>query len=392
MHHREYKCHTYNVSRNLALPLSLSHMHMHFHGSLGTMTSRVVLSAALAAGGITVGSAILLGNRYRRLEMRRSELDAEYVSLLTDLRSLDDSRLAEVEALDRKAKENILLHETVDTLWSDRLARYKQANKEMYSYLKALPEALDVFRGINNHYRYMAMKMPEFFQFDVACSKVHNFALLLAHGERVGIDRVAETIRQLLIAEPLVRVVCDSVIDSNSSSRSPTSVDECSTSFEFCIKELRNAIESASNRYVELCLKDGLEKAPNVMCETLHKIITKMKANTMRKGDVIAHREQEAFQELLRSECCQLRMTVDLEEAMKYVEEVTQGLRAGATGDDALLTAISADPEVVVAQQQLQLWRRSTAAFLVRQQAMDALSSYQILLAETLTKASHPHE
>ncbi|EKF99392.1 hypothetical protein TCSYLVIO_009689 [Trypanosoma cruzi] len=351
------------------------------------MASRGMLGAVCLFGGLTMTGVALAGSRWRRISTRRAQLNNEYANILAELRSLNDARLKEAEDLRQKKQENALLHETVTTLWADRLARYVQTNKELHSFLKALPEALGALKGLTSHYRYMATEMAKFLAFDVSCIKVHNFALLLEHGENVGIPRVVETIRQLLIAEPLVQVVCDSVINIPADVSSPRSIDECSSSFVFCMEELDQAIEAAVLRYVEFQSDRGT-KAPNAICDGVRKLTSEAKLNTFSKGDIIMQKEQRSLRDLLLRDRRQLHTTEDLRSALKYVETVSDELCYENAKDGGLKASVSGDTAVKVAREQLLLWRKSAAVFLVQQQAKEVLGAYQLLLAETLTKTN----
>ncbi|ORC86640.1 uncharacterized protein TM35_000272300 [Trypanosoma theileri] len=349
------------------------------------MAFRGLVGAACVASGFAVTGVVVLTSRWRRLESRRAVLDNEYASILEELSSLDNTRLIEAENLRKKKHEIGLLHETVDTLWNDRLERYKQTNKEMYSYLKALPEALGILKGLTSHYQYMTKEMRKFISFDVACSKVHNFSLLLEHGDRVGIHRVAESIRQLLIAEPLVEVVCDSVINDFTNISAPSTINECSLSFVFCMEELDKAIEAAVSHFLEF-QRDRADRAPNVICEGIRKLSDEAKVNTLSSGDIIMQREAKALRDLLLRDKRQLHTAEDLRSALNYVENVISKLNKKNGHDNALQATIIADPAVGIAEEQLLLWRKSASLFLVREQAKEALSAYNLLLAETLTK------
>ncbi|RNF13722.1 uncharacterized protein Tco025E_06068 [Trypanosoma conorhini] len=349
------------------------------------MASRGVLTAACVVGGLTMTGVALTASRWRRTEARRAELNNEYADVLTELRSLNDARLKDAEDLRRKRKETALMHETVATIWADRLARYVQTNKELHSFLKALPEALGALKGLTNHYQYMATEMRKFVAFDVACSKVHNFALLLEHGEHVGMPRVVERIRQLLIAEPLVQVVCDSVSQVPADISCPSSLGECSSSFVFCMEELDRAIELAVARHLEFQSEEG-KKTPNVICDGVRKLTNEARLNTLTKGDIALQKERRALRDLLLRDRRQLHTTGDLRSALEYVEGVSDRLCTDDAGEAGLRKIISTDAAVKAAQDQLLLWRRSAAVFLVQQQAKEVLEAYQLLLAETLTK------
>lgn len=327
----------------------------------------------------------MLGLRWRHAESRRAQLDIEYANIMNELRALNDTRLKEAEDLRHKKQETALLHEAVDTLWADRLARYAQTNRELCSYLRALPEALGALKGLTSHYQYMATEMRKFVAFDVACSKVHNLALLLEHGDCVGIHRVAETIRHVFAAEPLVQVVCESVINAKTDVGCPVSINECSTSFVFCMEELDRAIEAAAARYFEF-QSEHAEKAPNVLCEGVRRLASEAKVVTLSRGEILAQKERQALWDLLRRDQRQLRTTEDLQCALRYVDDVARQLHRDNAENSELRAIVSSDAAVGAAQQQLFVWRDSAAAFLVRHQAKEALGAYHLLLAETLTK------
>ncbi|ESL11572.1 hypothetical protein TRSC58_00673 [Trypanosoma rangeli SC58] len=349
------------------------------------MAARGVLGAACVVGGLTMTGVALTVSRWRRAETRRAQLNNEYADILTELRSLNDARLKDADDLRRKKQEMALMHETVATLWTDRLARYMETNKALHSFLRALPEALGALKGLTNHYQYMTTEMRKFVAFDVACSKVHNFALLLEHGERVGMPRVVERIRQLLIAEPLVQVVCDSVSQIPADISSPSSIGECSSSFVFCIEELDRAMEAAVARYLEFQSEDG-SKSPNIICSGVRKLTNEARVSTLTKGDIALQKERRALRDLLLRDRRQLHTTGDLRSALDYVENVSDRLRSDDAKEAGLRKVVSADTAVKMAHDQLLLWRKSAAVFLVQQQAKEVLDAYQLLLAETLTK------
>ncbi|KEG09668.1 hypothetical protein DQ04_04841040 [Trypanosoma grayi] len=349
------------------------------------MASRGILGAVGAVSVFGVTGVVMLGSRWRQLESRRAKLNNEYADILEELRALEDSRLQDAVKLRQKRQETAQLHETVDAVWAERLARYTQTNKELHSYLAALPEALGALKGLTNHYQYMMLEMRKFIAFDVACSKVHNLALLLEHGDHVGIQRVAQTIQQLLVAEPLVQVVCDNITDATADISSPNSLGDCSASFVFCMEELDRAIEGAVERYAEY-QRDHAEKAPNAVCEGLRKLGSEVKVSTLSKGDIMMQKERKVLRDLLLRDRRQLHTTEDLTSAVRHAENVSERLHNTNTHDGGLQATVAADSAVENAQEQLLLWRRSAVVFLLRQQAKDALGAYHLLLAETLTK------
>ncbi|AAZ12829.1 uncharacterized protein TEOVI_000058300 [Trypanosoma equiperdum] len=354
------------------------------------MSSHSSLGVAVVTGGVSLAGALVWGARWGKLRSRRADLDRQYADSLAETSALDEARLAGAELLRQKRKESVLLHEAMDSIWKDRFERYKQTNKETHSYLRALPEALGVLKGVTNHYQYMAREMRKFIGFDVACSKVHNFALLLNHGEKVGIQRVSETIRQLLVAEPLVRVVCDSLLDEATNFSCPTSISESSDSFVFCMEGLDRAVDAAAARYIELQKPSMGESPPNVFCRVLRKITTALEANMLSRCDIIMKEERQALRNHLLRDRRQLHTMHDLVGAMRYVEELSRHFQDSAKNPASVNMSVLSDPEVLLAREQLLLWRRAAAIFLVRQQAKEALNSYHLLLAETLTKTRHP--
>jgi len=172
------------------------------------MSGRQVGIVALFSACSLVG--VVGGTRWRRVELRRAELNREYEQIMVDTRVFNEERIAREGRLAEKEAKMRSTHETIDVLWKDRLKRYVIANEDLHAYVKALPEAIGAVKGLTAHYRYMTGEMPKFIGFDIACSKVHNLSLLLDHAASVGIGRVAGTVSYtpFLASRSLSVVVC----------------------------------------------------------------------------------------------------------------------------------------------------------------------------------------
>ncbi|CAG9569060.1 conserved hypothetical protein [Leishmania major strain Friedlin] len=350
--------------------------------------------ASFGAVGVLSVVGMLGGRRWHRVELRRAELNEEYTKLMNEMRTFNEKRLTRDERLAAKEAEAKVTAETVDILWSDRLARYAQVNKDLHAYLAALPEAIGVLKGLSNHYRYMSEEMPKFTGFDIACSKMHNLALMLEHGKAVGIERVAATVQAMFVAEPLVQAVCTSILAAPAPPH-PSSIAAASAAFTFCMEELDRAVGTVAMRYAA-ALEEPPNATPGILSDSVRKLVSMMRTDTLCKGQRQLAERRRDLERTLRRAQRQLHTEEDIRAALDYTRELDQHLQAAAprrtdlllsspSRKDNFLAAVRSDSEVKKAIQQIDLWRDSATTFLVHRQAEDALQSYYFLLAETLT-------
>jgi hypothetical protein len=356
------------------------------------------LAAFGAVGALSLAGAAG-GSRWRRVELRRAELNKEYEELMTGTRGCVEERLSRQQQLADKERETIETAETVDILWQDRLERYKQVNKDLHAYLKALPEAIGAMKGLANHYRYMSEEMPKFMGFDIACAKVHNLALMLEHGRAVGIERVAPTLKEMFAAEPLVQVVCEGISDSASAAPHPASIAEASATFSFCMEELDRAVAEVMAGYAA-ALETPPALTPGPLSDGVRKLVDASRADVLTSGQRQLAERRKDLEKMLRQARRQLHTEEDVRAAVEYTKEIDQHLAAGATKTSSFfqltssanqtefLAAVRSSTAVKSAIRQVDLWRDAATTFLVHRQAEDALRSYQLLLAETLTSVN----
>ncbi|KAG5486261.1 hypothetical protein LSCM1_07384 [Leishmania martiniquensis] len=350
--------------------------------------------AAFGAVGAVSVIGVVGGTRWRRVELRRAELNEEYTRLMNEMRTFNEERLTRRQRLAAKEAEAKATAETVDILWSDRLERYAQVNKDLHAYLSALPEAIGALKGLSNHYRHMSEEMPKFMGFDIACSKMHNLALMLEHAKAVGIERVAATVREMFPAEPLVDAVCTSIIEAPAPPH-PTSIAAASETFTFCMEELDQAVGAVAMRY-GAALEEPSTATSGILSDSVRKLVGLTRADTLTRGQRQLAERRKDLERMLRRAQRQLHTEEDIRAALDYTRELNHHLVAVApsrTGvllpslskKNDFLAAVRSDEEVKKAAQQLDLWRDSATTFLVHRQAQDALESYYLLLAETLT-------
>ncbi|EPY23016.1 hypothetical protein STCU_07942 [Strigomonas culicis] len=289
-----------------------------------------------------------------------------------------------------KEKKTKALHDTVDTLWADRLERYKQTNINLHSYIVALPEAIGALKGLTNHYRYMSEEMRKFVNFDVACSKVHHLALLLDHGGLASLPSVAPTLQRMFRAEPLIDVVCENMKELQDV-QCPSSVAEASSLFTYCMGELDDAVEKASKAYFQF--SENPRHTPSVAADSMHKLTNLFKIDTLSHGQRELVKKRALLDRLLIKEKRQLHTVEDVRAALDHVERVKEKFGQPAKKsfffkDDDHQVSLQRDLAVTKAVKQLELWKSVTATFLLQEQAREALQSYSILLSETLTKVN----
>lgn len=343
-----------------------------------------------AIGCLSVAGAVG-GSRWRRIERRRAELNIAYEKVMEEMRALDDDRLHRVESLREKEKKTRAMHETVDSLWTDRLQRYALTNLDLHAYLHALPEALGALKGVTNHYRYMSEEMQKFVGFDIACCKLHNLSLLLQHGRTVGLTRTAGTIQEMFVAEPLVTSVVHSVMQTDGIS-CPTTIAEASATFTFCMEDLEAAIAHVTKRYADSLVVPA-EPSLNVVSDGVRELVKKSQLDLLSSGQRELVKKRASLDAILVREQRQLHTLEDIRVALSYVEKVrshfTQAPKRGLfRKEDKFLVAVQSDDSVRQSLQQIEIWQNATATFLLQQQAQDALDCYQLLLAETLTKVT----
>ncbi|KAG5510977.1 hypothetical protein JKF63_06479 [Porcisia hertigi] len=353
--------------------------------------------AAFGAVGALSVLGVVKGTQWRRVELRRAELNEEYTKIMEEMRTLNEERLTHDERLAAKETETKGTAETVDILWSDRLERYAQANKDLHAYLAALPEAIGALKGLSNHYRYMSEEMPRFTGFDIACSKVHQLALMLEHGRVVGIERVAETVQNVFAAEPLIQTVCTSITAAPAPLH-PRSIDAASSTFSFCMEELDRAVGAVAMRHAMRPEKPQATM-PGIFSDSVRRLVGMFQADTLSKGQRQLAERRKDLERVLRRAQRQLHTEDDVRAALEYTKELdkllssespekTVFLRSPSFSNDEFLVAVRSDAEVKKAIQQLHLWRDSATTFLVHRQAEGALYSYSLLLAETLTSVN----
>ncbi|TPP45333.1 ATP synthase subunit C family protein [Leishmania donovani] len=267
-------------------------------------------------------------------------------------------------------------------------------NKDLHAYLAALPEAIGALKGLSNHYRYMSEEMPKFMGFDIACSKMHNLALMLEHGKAVGIERVAAAVQEMFAAEPLVQTVCTSILAAPAPPH-PSSIAAASATFTFCMEELDRAVGKVAMRYAA-ALEEPPNATPGILSDSVRKLVGMTRADTLSKGQRQLAERRRDLERMLRRAQRQLHTEEDIRAALDYTRELDQHLQAAApkrtdlllslpSRKDNFLAAVRSDSEVKKAIQQINLWRDSATTFLVHRQAEDALQCYYLLLAETLT-------
>ncbi|KPA74225.1 putative mitochondrial hypothetical protein [Leptomonas pyrrhocoris] len=354
--------------------------------------------AAFGVVGAFSAAGVLGGSRWRRVELRRAELNKEYEELMAGSRTYNEECLSRDQRLTDKEQATKETAETLDILWTDRLERYAQVNKDLHAYLKALPEAIGAMKGLANHYRYMSEEMPKFIGFDIACSKVHNLALMLEHGRTVGVERVAPTLREMFAAEPLVQAVCDGICDAASAVPHPSSVAETGATFSFCMEELHHAVAEVTAGYAA-ALEEPPAPTPGPLSDGVRKVVAAARADVLSNGQRQLAERRKDLEKMLRRAQWQLHTEEDVRAAVEYTRQLDQHLAshspatshlssASPAGKDEILAAIRSDTAVKNAMRQVDLWRDSATTFLVNHQAEDALQSYHILLAETLTKVN----
>lgn len=342
------------------------------------------------------------------------------------METLQNNRTAEIKVLAEKERNITGMMETLDIIWKDRLDRFKDKLEEVNDYIFALPEALGVVNGVQNHYHYMADEMKAFLAFDVFSATVHNVGLLLRHADVVGISTVSNTILHLLPQDDFVDAVCSS-IESTHSVEAPTSIADASQTFGFCMDQLHEARNRIIDRYGGVAmLPTTSSNTPkkSLLLDGLHAVVRQLRVSTMTADQREAVKRREAIEALFKDERQILQNKEDIVAAMDYVASLrgllsTHPVSASSPASEAnsqtnsgtvpssqdspstldnnpigtkngiidpLTEAIRNDHGVQLALQQAELWRNAAGTFLLQQQAKDALKSYHLLMSECLTR------
>lgn len=352
--------------------------------------------AGVGAVGVLTIVGVVGGTRWRRVEVRRAELNREYEQIISETRAFNEDRITRDRLLAEKEAKALSTHEAIDVLWRDRLQRYVGVNEDLHAYVKALPEAIGAVKGLTHHYRYMTEAMPKFIGFDIACSKVHNLSLMLEHGRAVGIHRVAGTIKEMFAAEPLVQAVCDQLTVRPQAS-CPSSTTEASTTFLFCMSELDRAIAAVATKHAA-SLETPPEPTPGTASDAIRVLVKTFHLDALSTGQRRLVERRKDLERMLLHAHRQLHTTEDVRAALDYTQQLEEELMTRAPRRlqwfglhkkaDAFMVAIRADPEVRKALAQISVWREAATTLLVHRQAEEALRCYHLLLAESLTKVN----
>ncbi|CCW72189.1 unnamed protein product [Phytomonas sp. Hart1] len=346
----------------------------------------------LGGVGLLTLTCAMGGMRWNRLQKRQCELDNQYEKLIVEFRLYKEEESRYSTELREREKKTVLLHETVDTLWKDRLERYKRAILDQYAYLKAMPEALGSLSGITNHYRYMTDNMDKFVGFDVSCCQLHNLALLLEHAHVFGITRVLETMKELFASEPLIKAACESVEQTVEIS-CPSTVAETSAAFIYCLEALDEAVSRRSSTLA--AATEASSSSP--VSDGVRELVKKAHLSTLSRDQKALYDKRLALRKLVQQEKRQIRTKEDVRLAIEYAEKLQVYFANPPKNSpwffirrkDKFMDAVRSDAEVKRALQQIELWRNTAAVFFLRQQAQDILDYYQLLLAESLTSVNN---
>ncbi|EPY34348.1 hypothetical protein AGDE_01311 [Angomonas deanei] len=340
-----------------------------------------------AFGGVVVltGAGAIWGSRWKNLEVRRAELNKEYANCLEEMRALKEDRLRMQNELKDRQVKNEKMHETVETIWADRMSRYSEVLLDAHSYLAAFPEALGALKGLTNHYRYMGEEMRKFINFDVACSKVHNLSLLLHKADVDGLPGVQQVIRDMFPSEEIIDAACTSVEDI-ASVKYPRTVAEASVTFAFCMEELERAIETVTRENEARLAEPETKKG---MSSEWTKVLNVLKLDSLSKGQRELVAKRAALKKLMTHDLRQLKTEEDVLSAVQYIVQMVEkqnSVLSQRVNDkkNELMLLYFKHPDVKNALSQLELWSNSSTAFLKEQQARDVLHSYATLLSETL--------
>lgn len=314
-----------------------------------------------------LGGGVAFSYKQNLVGGRKRELVAEKEALQQELRDqLSKVTVAEAEGGDIIAAEQ-KRRNAYQTMWDDRISRYHHSNLEALSYLHGLPEALGAMKGLVNHYRYVAEELRHFVGFDVASSKVHNFALLnetLLSNPR----QRSSALMGLFASEPLIGEVARTL---ESIGAAPHSVEEVSKTFEFCIGDLERRMETVAKSISSEALSS--RRPENMLVAATEELLEKLKVPT-----VVVKASGSPSTSLMRS----LRDASDVKSALGYADDVLARLKAKSS--DAAVERVRSHPLVFEGAAQLAAWQAGAATYLVEHQAHDALAAYQSLLSLSL--------
>eukprot|EP00796_Vickermania_ingenoplastis_P010165 gene10165-7119_t len=344
---------------------------------------------AVPAVAVCAASAVF-GSRWKRTEKARAELNEEYRQSSSALETLQEERSASLREVQEKARWAEGRLETLQIIWKDRMDRFHEKLQELHGCITALPEAIGILHGAENHFNYMATELKRYVEFDVAAATVHNFGILLSYADVVGIGRVSTTIQQLLQQDALIDAVCTSV-ETTKTVEAPKSMSEASDSFSFCVDQLLDARNRIIERYGGVAMVHPAHQKGSIFLDGLHMALRSLRLNTLTSGQQEEAKRREAIESLFKSERRLLQSKEDVLAAMRYVASLRCLLTDGdgtsrSAAKDPLTLAIQKDHRVQLALQQAELWRNSAGTFLLQEQAREALSSYHVLLSESMTR------
>lgn len=323
-----------------------------------------------------LGGGVAFSYKQNLIGTRKQQLIAERELLQQELRQqLSSVAAAESEGGDIIAAEQAR-RSSFQTLWDDRIARYHHSNDEALSYLQALPEALGAMKGLINHYRFGADELKHFIGFDVASSKVHNFALL---NDKMLADpqQRSAALAGLFASEPLIGEVSRSLAAIGAT---PHEISEIGTTFDFCVRDLELRMEKVAKSLSQAALSS--KRPESMIVSATEDFLEKFKVS-LRPSDGATDGSPAS---LTRS----IRTNADVRAALLYADEVLSRLRGKSS--NATVEAVRSHPHLIEGAAQLAAWQAGAATFLVEQQAHDALSAYQSLLSLSLAQQQEPQQ
>jgi outer membrane murein-binding lipoprotein Lpp len=323
-----------------------------------------------------LGGGVAFSYKQNLISTRKQELLAEREELQQDLRR----QLSNVAAAESEGGDLITSEEARRTafriLWDDRIARYHHSNAEALSYLQALPEALGAMKGLVNHYRFGAEELRHFVGFDVASSKVHNFALL---NDKMLSDprQRSAALMGLFASEPLIGEVARSL---EAIGATPHNMDEIGKTFDFCVGDLELRMEKVAKELAQASLSS--KRPESMIVAATEEFLENFK---------VPLKPLDAFPDG-SSRCLtrKLRTADDVKSALRYADDVL--LRLSERSSNGAVEAVRSHPHVSEGAAQLAAWQAGAATFLVEHQAHDALSAYQSLLALSLAQQYQPQQ
>jgi hypothetical protein len=320
-----------------------------------------------------VGGAVAYSYKQNLISARRQDLQIEKEALQRELRnelskvSMVQSEIAGVTEAEIKRRA------AFQTIWDDRIARYNYSNLEAASFLDALPEALGATKGLLNHYRYAGEELRHFVGFDIASSKVHNFALLHQGLSSDPLHR-ASALKGLFASEPLISEVGTTLELIVPESTGHYASDVTKT-FEYCLSDLEKRIELAAKLVTQETLPS--HHANNMLLCAADNLLEKFKLPIINNSEKTLNEE--------RTYSRSLRTAVDVRCALQYADEVLCRLSKGS--GDASVETLRCHALVREGAEQLAVWQSGAAQLLVEQQAAEALGAYQSLLALSLAQS-----